>query len=408
MPRPKSDEQVDKALEKVATSTAASRHIGTKAKPAVDPLMAIPPSSSRQKPAIAAQPAANTVQQPGPPLSMQQETFPISSARIHCSEITCNMLFQSEAEMVKHVNDTHIMELFLSSDEEEDEVIPPAKKPAPAVVGGMTSDVVPRPAHSQHRLQREQEGQEQPVQQQRQPLSEAAGQLSVGREWYQEKCTKCPYVTFGSWDPIPVVNRLRLHYETDHSGKEKEEDIDEYSKICQQVSVPEGIDDRDQKLHAGRFLGFPVDWRAAYKLCPLIKEPICCRVDLLHLGVPTQNTLTIERCHNRGCRSLNLSHFSETNLKTLRADQKKGLDYDYEGGFTQKIPYEAISLISEAVKAAQNADLIWGHIHRYDPAMTALAKCISEKFMEGAIHKVEDVVSFWNSTALINADRAVR
>ena len=84
-----------------------------------------------------------------------------------------------------------------------------------------------------------------------------------------------------------MVNRLRLHYETDHAGSAGEADnTDEYGKICAPVTVAEGIDDRDRNLHAARYLGFPIDWRIAYKSCPVQKEPVCARMDLLHVGVP--------------------------------------------------------------------------------------------------------------------------
>ena len=70
--------------------------------------------------------------------------------------------------------------------------------------------------------------------------------------------------------------------------------------------------------------------------------------------------------------------------------------------------YKEPTLILDAIKAAQNAEALKLQIHRYNPAMSALARCILEKSLEGSITKGDNLVNFWNDVALINADRSVR
>ena len=323
MPKQKTEREILSSLKEVAVSTVAARHVGTAPAPS-DPLKSLAASSSKSK-------------QP-------QTLKEVPSLRLHCREVTCLETFESEAEMRDHDLKRHnakIDELLISSDEDDEiQSEPPRSK-------GKTEAVQQQGSHPQqeqkqpHQLQQGQEQQRQVVPQDQ-------------RQRYQVSCDKCSYKTFDSYDPATIVGMaslLKVHCDLEHAGDTHEE-ADDFKKLTKPVRVAEGLDDRDKNLHDCRYLGYPLDWRVAYHGCPLLKEPVFGRIDLIFRGVTIHNTLTLERCHNRGGRSLRLDHFSEINLKTSKNEQLKNLEVKKGGGLVEKKNYEELQLIPEAVKAA--------------------------------------------------------
>ena len=361
IPQPQTEEKIQEILSEAVKSTMEARHIGARSsvssrassaeKIAVD-------NSKRRASSSSSSGPSNKKPRSRLSLSKGEKTKnpPRSSVfQLHCKELTCLETFDSSKEMEEHARTVHNLDdqkyedvdhLLVSSDEDEVAEIPVKKKEN-----------------------------EQTLNERSTSSRNTANQPPVKPRMYSASCRKCDYKTMESDDPRALeglVAQLRLHHDLEHNGNDLE--LDEHKKLTAPVQVEAGVDNRETVLHQGRYLGAPLNWEIAYLGCPLSSEPVNKRIDLIHEGVTVHNTWILEKCHNRGCRTLKLDHFSEENLKIARADQPRIQEWSTKGHFVEGKGYEEVQKIQEAVKAAQNASAIWVHVHRYDPSMTALAR----------------------------------
>ena len=185
---------------------------------------------------------------------------------------------------------------------------------------------------------------------------------AVLKEEYQLTCEKCPWKTFKSHNVAALdamVGQLRVHMDNFHKHEvddaavaQRSSERDEFRLATTPITIPEGMDDRINLFHRGRFLPGPLNHRNAEKQAPLVQEPMCANIDMWHIGLFTTNRKTIAQSHDRANRNLNkLDIFSNENLSKRREIKKFELN---EGIMTEGDGYARLTKAGDAVLSAYN------------------------------------------------------
>ena len=224
---------------------------------------------------------------------------------------------------------------------------------------------------------------------------------SEGPELMSLRCQAdgCSFSTIKSQDPTDLqhlVKLLDIHTRTVHdvatTDKEDSEERDpsraakksrELKAALASRKVTKTLDDANLNLCEARFYTFPMNLKVLGQNMPVTATPINTVVDLSHLGVDVTNSEVLRKIHSRGETSMELNHFSDTNMRASNSssDELVAIQAKFDKNQLKLGRHlKEIANVKEALKAFSNYMAIARHFHPLDTSQMALQRVALEKF----------------------------
>ena len=235
---------------------------------------------------------------------------------------------------------------------------------------------------------------------------------------YQMFCRICEWKSLSSTDPAAIVGlvaELEFHMKDCHPPSNNtaataavvvSAEREEFMNATRPRLIPEAHDDRNNVFSEGRHIPGSVNWKNCSRGTPIEQTPVLTRIDLSHIGVPTNDTKIIGAAHNRASGKTNkLDRFSDVNMKNDEVRKKFLL---LNGEMTEGEDFVQETKTHVLIMACLNYYEIMRYLFPTDIGPQALFRVILEKSLLDRRTTPEVIKSFFQAMVEENARRVCR